>query len=54
MPRARKPRRGRPPLGNKARTIPLVVKVSVDEREAWRAKAGDRPLGEWIRERCNA
>ena len=53
MPRRKKSRPGRPSLGDKARTIPVVVKVSEAERTAWRAEAGDRPLGEWIRAHCN-
>ncbi len=53
MPRRKKSRAGRPSLGDKARTIPVVVKVSEAERAAWRARAGDRPLSEWIRERCS-
>jgi hypothetical protein len=52
----RKPRVGRPPLGDKARTSVLTLKVSEVERRAWeqRAERVDTTLSEWIRERCNA
>jgi hypothetical protein len=51
----RKPKLGRPPLGNAGRTSVLSLKVSADERRAWEAKAqaDEVTLGAWIRERCN-
>lgn len=43
---------GRPKLGDKARTRLVALKLTEAEYEQWRALAGDRPLSEWIRQRC--
>ena len=53
MPRAAKKRGpGRPPLGDKARSRIVALKLTEAEYEEWRAAAGDQPLSEWIRQRC--
>ena len=43
---------GRPPLGDTARSVIVTIKLTPAEAEQWRAMAGDRPLSEWIRQRC--
>ena len=55
MSRPKKPKLGRPPLGDAGRTNVLTLKVSADERRAWEQRAAevDASLSEWIRERCN-
>lgn len=50
----RNPKRmGRPPRAG-APTSSITVRVTEDERGAWTEMAGDQPLADWIRERCNA
>lgn len=41
---------GRPPLGRDAKTIPIMVKVSANERALWErlAKAEGLGLGPWL------
>lgn len=62
MPRKRKPRVGRPPLGDDARTISVLVRLTVDEHAEVAAKVerhnanlkdGQRPttVTAWIRDR---
>lgn len=55
-PRSKKPKVGRPSLGDAGRTQVLSLKISADERRAWEARAAEAEatLSEWIRERCNA
>lgn len=53
VPRKPKRRRpGRPSLGDAARSRVVTVKLTEAEHAAWLALAGDRPLSEWIRQRC--
>ena len=53
-PRAVAKRRGpgRPTLGDKARSRLVALKLTEAEYKLWRALAGDKPLSEWIRQRC--
>ena len=43
---------GRPTLGDKARSRLVALKLTEAEYKLWRALAGDKPLSEWIRQRC--
>lgn len=53
--RAAKPRGpGRPPRLDKATTERIEVRATAAERSRWLKRAGDQPLGVWIRERLNA
>jgi uncharacterized protein (DUF1778 family) len=47
-------RRGRPPLGDKASTERIEIRVTRLERAAWEhaAAVAGVPLSEWIRQRC--
>lgn len=47
-----KPRRGRPPLGDKGLSHPLTIKITPAQREQWGAAAASAglSLGEWLRE----
>lgn len=45
-----KPRRGRPPRSPKPATERLELRLTVDENKRLLRAAGDRPLGEWVRE----
>jgi hypothetical protein len=55
VPRAPKPRRGRPPRADRAATERVEIRATPDERAAWehRATEAKASLSEWIRERCN-
>jgi len=48
----KKSKRGRPVTTGK--TPMRSMRVPDDEWDAWRAAAGDGPLGAWIRAVCNA
>jgi hypothetical protein len=50
---APKPKLGRPPLGDKARTHVLTLKVSAVERRSWQLAAAPLTLSDWIRGLCN-
>jgi hypothetical protein len=45
---------GRPPrVGKKPSDNRVTIRLTKSELAAWTARAGDMPLGEWIRQRCN-
>lgn len=44
---------GRPKRSSEA-SAPFTLRVTPTERARWSKLAGERSLGEWIRERCNA
>ncbi len=48
--RRKKP--GPKPRAGKTADGRIELRVTPDERKAWERAAGDRPLSEWIRERC--
>lgn len=54
MTRKKKPRMGRPPLGDAGLSKVLSIKVSEDIHRVWTA-AADREgltIGQWIRDAC--
>lgn len=55
MPRAKKPRRGRPALGADGLSHPLTIKVTPAQRERWALAAANQEigLGEFVREACD-
>lgn len=52
MPRETPKRGHRPARADRASTVIVAVRLTQAERDAWQRAAGDRPLSEWIRERC--
>lgn len=52
MPRPKKPRRGRPPLGDKARSSTYLLKLTREERERYQALADKQgiTLAQLVRE----
>lgn len=54
MTRAKKPLRPGPKPRGGETSRPLTIRATASERIAWERAAGDRPLGEWIRDRLNA
>jgi hypothetical protein len=53
VPRTRKPKAGRPSLGDDGRSQVLTLKISANERRAFEACANreDLSLSDWIRQR---
>jgi hypothetical protein len=50
MSKAKKPKMGRPPKGDDARSLLVLLRISKNEKDAWskKAKAADKGLGPWI------
>lgn len=46
--------RGREPRAGSAARERVTVRLTMSERIRWEHAAGEQPLGEWIREACNA
>lgn len=48
-----RPRKDAPPRSGSAATIRVTIRLTAAEHTRWLERAGDKPLGVWIRERCN-